>query len=67
MILIKTEEKRYYKLKSEKLYERNNPYYSIFNQETSTVLLADSNSLMAKYFIFHPTFLHYLCSQEKKY
>ena len=55
-ILIKTEEKRYYKLKTKKLYERNNPYYSIFNQETSTVLLADGNSFNGKIFYISPNF-----------
>ena len=55
-ILIKNEEKRYYKLKSEKLYERNNLYYSIFNQETSTVLLADGNSFNGKIFYISPNF-----------
>ena len=54
--MIKTEEKRYYKLKTEKLHERNNPYYSIFNQEISTVLLADGNSLNGKIFYISPNF-----------
>ena len=43
-------------MKSEKLYERNNPYYSIFNQETSTVLLADGNSFNGKIFYISPNF-----------
>jgi len=55
-VLIKTEEKRYYKLKTEKLHERNSPYYSIFNQETSTVLIADGNSLNGKIFYISPNF-----------
>jgi len=55
-ILIKTEEKKYYKLKTEKLHEKNSPYYSIFNQETSTVLLADGNSLNGKIFYISPNF-----------
>jgi len=55
-VLIKTEEKRYYKLKTEKLHERNSPYYSIFNQESSTVLLADGNSLNGKIFYISPNF-----------
>jgi len=55
-ILIKTEEKRYDKLRTEKLHERNSRYYSIFNQETSTVLLADGNSLNGKIFYISPNF-----------
>jgi hypothetical protein len=55
-ILLKTEEKRYNSLKTEKLPERNNPYYSMFNQEISAVLLVDGYSYNGKVFYATPNF-----------
>ena len=55
-ILMRNEEKRYKKIKNEKLSERNNPYYSLFNQESSSVLLADGNSFNGKIFYATPNF-----------
>ena len=55
-VLLKTEEKRFNTLKTEKLSERNNPYYSMFNQELSVVLLADGYSYNGKIFYATPNF-----------
>jgi len=55
-VLLKTEEKRFNTLKTEKLSERNNPYYSMFNQELSAVLLADGYSYNGKIFYATPNF-----------
>ena len=55
-VLVRSETKRYNTLKAEKLPERNNPYYSIFNQEISAVLLADGYSHSGKIFYATPNF-----------
>ena len=55
-ILARTEEKRFNSLKTEKLSKRNNPYYSMFNQDISTVLLADGYSFNGKIFYASPNF-----------
>jgi hypothetical protein len=55
-ILLKTEEKRFNTLKTEKLPERNNPYFSMFNQELSAVLLVDGYSYNGKVFYATPNF-----------
>ena len=55
-LLVSTEEKRYKSLKAEKLSERNNLYYSMFNKDISTVLLADGYSFNGKIFYVSPNF-----------
>ena len=55
-ILMRTEEKRYNTLKAEKLSERNNPYYSLYIQEKSSVLLVDGYSYSGKIFYTTPNF-----------
>ena len=55
-VLVRSETKRYNTLKAEKLPERNNPYYMIFNQELSAVLLADGYSHSGKIFYATPNF-----------
>ena len=55
-ILARTEEKKFISLKTEKLSEKNNPYYSMFNQDISTVLLADGYSFNGKIFYASPNF-----------
>jgi len=55
-ILVRTEKKRFNSLKSEKLFERNNIYYSMFNQDISTILLADGYSFNGKIFYTSPNF-----------
>ena len=47
-ILVKSEEKKFNELQSEKLPERNNNYYSMFDQDLTTVLLADGYSFNGK-------------------
>ena len=55
-VLMRTEEKRFNTLKAEKLSERNNPYYSLFIQELSGVLLVDGYSYNGKIFYATPNF-----------
>ena len=55
-ILVKSETKRYNTLKAEKLPERSNPYYSMFIQDLSAVLLADGYSFNGKIFYATPNF-----------
>ena len=55
-VLMKTEEKRFNTLKAEKLSERNNPYYSLFIQDLSCVLLVDGYSYSGKIFYATPNF-----------
>ena len=55
-VLMKTEEKRFNTLKAEKLPERNNPYYSLFIQEISSVLLIDGYSFSGKVLYATPNF-----------
>ena len=55
-VLMRTEEKRFNTLKAEKLPERNNPYYSLFIQDMSCVLLVDGYSFSGKVFYTTPNF-----------
>ena len=54
--LMRTEEKRFNTIKAEKLFERNNPYYSLFMQELSCVILVDGYSYSGKIFYTTPNF-----------
>ena len=55
-ILKRAEIKRYNTLKAKKLPERNNPYYSMFIQDHSAVLLADGYSYNGKIIYASPNF-----------
>ena len=55
-VLKRSEIKRYNSLKAEKLPEKMNKYYSIFNQEFSAVLIADGYSFSGKIFYATPNF-----------
>ena len=55
-VLKRTEIKRYNSLKAEKLPEKMNKYYSMFNQEFSAVLLADGYSFSGKIIYATPNF-----------
>ena len=54
--LMRTEEKRFNTLKAEKLFERNNPYYSMFIQEISSIILVDGYSYSGKILYATPNF-----------
>ena len=55
-VLKRAETKRYNSLKAEKISEKHNKYYSIFNQESNAVLLADGYSYSGKIFYATPNF-----------
>ena len=55
-ILVKREEKKFNEIQVEKLPEKNNSYYSIFDKEITTVLLADGYSYNGKIIYTTPNF-----------
>ena len=65
-ILAKNEEKRFYSLQEEKLPEKDNIYYTMFNQELSSVLLADGYSFNGKIVYTTPNFPYLFMFSEKE-
>ena len=65
-ILAKNEEKKFYALQDEKLPEKDNIYYSMFNQELSAVLLADGYSFNGKIVYTTPNFPFLFMFSEKE-
>ena len=55
-LLLRTEEKKYNEIKINKLPEKNNTYYSLFEQEISSVLLIDGHSNYGKIIYSTPNF-----------
>ena len=55
-VLKRSEIKKYHTLKAEKFPEKKNQYYSMFNQESSAVLLADGYSYSGKIIYTTPNF-----------
>ena len=54
--LLRSEEKKYNTLKTEKLSERNNIYYSMFIRDFSTVMISEGYSLNGKILYTSPNF-----------
>ena len=65
-ILAKNEEKRFYALQTEKMPEKENIYYSMFNQEISSVLLADGYSFNGRIVYATPNFSYLFMFSEKE-
>ena len=65
-ILAKNEEKRFKALQTEKFPEKDNIYYSMFNQELSSVLLADGYSFNGKIVYATPNFPYLFMFSEKE-
>ena len=65
-ILVKQEEKKFYALQSEKMPEKDNIYYSMFNQELSAVLLADGYTFNGKIVYTTPNFPFLFMFSEKE-
>ena len=65
-LLAKNEEKRFYSLQEEKLPEKDNIYYSLFNQELSSVLIADGYSFNGKIVYTTPNFPYLFMFSEKE-
>jgi hypothetical protein len=65
-ILAKNEEKRFKALQTEKFPEKDNIYYSMFNQELSSVLLADGYSFNGKIVYTTPNFPYLFMFSEKE-
>ena len=55
-VLKRSEAKRFNSVRAEKLSEKNNLYYSLFNQESSAVLLSDGYSHSGKILYATPNF-----------
>ena len=62
---LKKEEKRYYDLQLDKISEKNNIYYSMFNQERSSILLSDGYSFNGKIVYKSPNFASLYMFNEK--
>ena len=54
--LMRSEEKKYNKIKTEKLSERNNIYYSMFIRDFSSILISDGYSYNGKILYTSPNF-----------
>ena len=65
-ILAKKEEKKFFELQAEKLPEKYNINYSIFNKDNSIVLLADGNTFNGKIVYFTPNFPYLFMFNEKE-
>ena len=65
-ILAKNEEKKFLSLQDEKYPEKDNIYYSMFNQELSAVLLADGYSFNGKIVYTTPNFPYLFMFSEKE-
>ena len=65
-ILAKNEEKRFYLIQAEKYPEKDNIYFSMFNQEVSSVLLADGYSFNGKIVYITPNFPYLFMFSEKE-
>ena len=65
-IMAKNEEKRFYELQAEKLHEKHNIYYSMFNQDNCSILLADGNNFNGKIIYKTPNFPFLFMFNEKE-
>ena len=65
-VLVKSEEKKFNALQAEKSSEKNNDYFTMFNQEISTVLLAEGNTLNGKIVYTSPNFPYLFMFNEKE-
>ena len=65
-ILVKEEEKKFYALQSEKMPEKDNIYYSMFDQNLSAILLADGYTFNGKIVYHTPNFPFLFMFSEKE-
>ena len=65
-ILAKNEENKFYNLQAKTYPEKDNIYYAIFNQELSSVLLADGYSFNGKIIYMTPNFPYLFLFSEKE-
>ena len=65
-ILVKNIEKKCNELQVTKLPEKYNIYYSMFNEENSTILLADGNTFIGKIIYSTPNFPYLFMFNEKE-
>jgi hypothetical protein len=65
--LMRSEEKKYNTIKTEKLSERNNLYYSMFINDFSSVVISDGYSFNGKIIYTSPNFSNMFLFQGKKF